>query len=211
MFVCGSFDNWTRRHALQWDETKQVFSTLVNVQGHDGEEVWYKFIVDGEWQVSENDAIATDACGNVNNVATMERDITIVAVTGSGTVTDDESIVMVSGAPSYSYSDGESQFTDVGADLSELCDDEEIIDSVAIVAEPQFDETSSMGTSVQLTIQDRDRDNISITETTSVLSRTSKSHGNKGHGKKTHSHGAGQDKSYTLVGRIRSIFGGIDY
>ena len=94
MFVCGSFDNWARRHPLQWDETKQVFSTLVNVQGHDGEEVWYKFIVDGEWQVSENDAIATDACGNVNNVATMEREIT------SGTTTDDESIVMVSGAPS---------------------------------------------------------------------------------------------------------------
>ena len=206
MFVCGSFDNWARRHALQWDETKQVFSTLVNVQGHDGEDVWYKFIVDGEWQVSENDSIATDACGNVNNVATMEREITIVAVTGSGTVTDDESIVMVSGAPSYSNSDGESQFTDVGADLSELCDDEEIIDSVAIVAEPQFDETSSMGTSVQLTIQDRDRDNISITETTSVLSRSSKNHG-----KKTHSHGPGQGKSYTLVGRIRSIFGGIDY
>mmetsp|Transcript_18089 Transcript_18089/g.24219 ORF Transcript_18089/g.24219 Transcript_18089/m.24219 type:complete len:227 (+) Transcript_18089:3350-4030(+) len=63
--ICGSFDNWEKRHEMQFDHyANQWFTTLHLPRG----EYAYKYVINNEsWVVNQEEESAKDAAGNVNN------------------------------------------------------------------------------------------------------------------------------------------------
>lgn len=63
--LCGSFDNWEKRHEMQFDHyANQWFTTVHLPQG----EYNYKYVIDNtSWVVNEEEPTMKDSAGNVNN------------------------------------------------------------------------------------------------------------------------------------------------
>ncbi|KAF2095647.1 hypothetical protein NA57DRAFT_79361 [Rhizodiscina lignyota] len=66
VFVTGTFDDWGKTVKLEKD-SEGVFTKTVELP-HTGENVYYKFVKDGEWVTSHTAPTETDASGNTNNV-----------------------------------------------------------------------------------------------------------------------------------------------
>jgi len=67
--ICGSFDNWEKRHVLQFDHiTNQWFVTLNLSRG----DHFYKYVI-GEtlWVVNEEERQCKDKAGNINNFISL--------------------------------------------------------------------------------------------------------------------------------------------
>ena len=63
--LCGTFDEWKKRHRLRYDGyTSQWFIALHLKNGV----YQYKYIVDGHWRVNDKEGIKKDSAGNVNNI-----------------------------------------------------------------------------------------------------------------------------------------------
>lgn len=105
VFVCTSYDDWKQKHRL--DFILNSFSASLEMDVGDDEsaggpttKIYYKFIVDDEWCISEVDKTETDSSGNVNNVMDVHLG---ECCTRDG----EESVVFVR------ESDGESAYTSI--------------------------------------------------------------------------------------------------
>ena len=67
--VCGSFDEWNKRHKMQFDTvTSQWFVSLNLPPG----EHFYKYVVDTtRWVVNEEETQTRDKAGNINNFVNL--------------------------------------------------------------------------------------------------------------------------------------------
>lgn len=63
--VAGSFDGWKVHHPMTRVGSRGPFTSTIDVSPG---KVYYKFIVDGAWTISDASATETDASGNRNNV-----------------------------------------------------------------------------------------------------------------------------------------------
>ena len=63
--LCGTFDNWEKRHEMQFDHyANQWFTTLHLPRG----EYDYKYLVNNDdWRVNWEELSKKDAGGNINN------------------------------------------------------------------------------------------------------------------------------------------------
>ena len=68
--ICGSFDNWEKRHAMSFDHiTNQWFVTLPLQKG----EHFYKYVVNNQhWVVNEEERQMKDKAGNLNNCVLIQ-------------------------------------------------------------------------------------------------------------------------------------------
>ena len=66
--VCGSFDKWQVRHPLTYDPIKSQWNLTLKVKKG---KYFYKYIVDGEWVVNNNEPTETEESGIVNNVVNL--------------------------------------------------------------------------------------------------------------------------------------------
>lgn len=181
VYVCGSFDNWSSRHRLEPDSNRRCFTGTVDIDPHDAQKVYYKFIVDDKWVASECDAIEVNESGILNNVITLKSSDNA-----------DESVVMIRD------SDGESAFTSIS-----YPNDGEVLESEAFEreqdqdVEPEVDsdyDDDHMNASTQITIKDSSSVNGSIPSIQPSVHRINSQIGIK------------KSDSYTIIGRIRNIF-----
>ena len=63
--LCGSFDNWEKRHEMQFDHyANQWFTTLHLSRG----DYAYKYVIDNkQWVINEEETKKKDQAGNINN------------------------------------------------------------------------------------------------------------------------------------------------
>ena len=66
--VCGSFDKWQVRHPLTYDPMKSQWNLTLKIKKG---KFFYKYIVDGEWVVNNNEPTETEESGIVNNVVNL--------------------------------------------------------------------------------------------------------------------------------------------
>ena len=66
--VCGSFDKWQVRHPLTYDPMKSQWNLTLKIKKG---KFFYKYIVDGEWVVNNNEPTETEENGIVNNVVNL--------------------------------------------------------------------------------------------------------------------------------------------
>ena len=66
--VCGSFDKWQVRHPLILDPLSNKWTVTLKIKkgAH-----FFKFIVDGEWEISKSEKIVKDSSGYINNFITV--------------------------------------------------------------------------------------------------------------------------------------------
>lgn len=134
VYICGSFDNWSKRHKMEKDDDLSCFITTFCIPN---KRIYYKFVVDEVWQISEYDKTEVDSMGNVNNVIIFDE--TVVSNN-----TDHES-------------DGASEFTSISYPNSDYIVPE--LDDKEYYGNPIEDDLQS---SVQITIKDTSSVNCSI-------------------------------------------------
>ncbi|KAJ3892739.1 hypothetical protein GG344DRAFT_34106, partial [Lentinula edodes] len=66
VIVTGSFDEWSQSKRLQKGEDGFKGTAEINWN----EKITYKFVVDGQWVVNNQEPTEADNSGNVNNVRT---------------------------------------------------------------------------------------------------------------------------------------------
>jgi hypothetical protein len=62
--ICGAFNNWQVRHPLTYDPVYNKWSVILKIKK--GSHM-YKYIVDGEWDVSRGEKTIKDNSGFINN------------------------------------------------------------------------------------------------------------------------------------------------
>jgi hypothetical protein len=62
--VCGSFDKWQVRHPLILDPLSNKWTVTLKIKKGTH---YFKFIVDGEWVISNSEKTMKDSSGYLNN------------------------------------------------------------------------------------------------------------------------------------------------
>eukprot|EP01017_Pseudomicrothorax_dubius_P035672 TRINITY_DN503_c0_g1_i1.p1 TRINITY_DN503_c0_g1~~TRINITY_DN503_c0_g1_i1.p1 ORF type:complete len:270 (+),score=42.38 TRINITY_DN503_c0_g1_i1:62-871(+) len=75
VLLCGSFTNWAQTIVLE--RQGHEFSVILRLPRG---VYLYKFVVDGEWRFSPDDAKATDENGNINNIVDTTKFVPSVAL-----------------------------------------------------------------------------------------------------------------------------------
>ena len=65
VYICGEFDGWKEKHPLQYYDNISMWSCDLNIRKG---RYLYKYIVDGNWEINQNDFSISGIDGNVNNV-----------------------------------------------------------------------------------------------------------------------------------------------
>lgn len=66
--ICGSFDKWQVRHPLTYDALQNKWSVTLKIRKGTH---YYKYIVDGEWSISDLEKLHTDENGFTNNTISI--------------------------------------------------------------------------------------------------------------------------------------------
>lgn len=66
--ICGSFDKWQVRHPLSYDPLRNKWGVTLKIKKGTH---YYKYIVDGEWSINEDDVTIKDSQGFINNIITV--------------------------------------------------------------------------------------------------------------------------------------------
>lgn len=66
--ICGSYDKWQVRHALGFDPIKMQWTVTLKMKRG---KFSYKYIVDGEWVINQNEPTCVDNDGMINNCITL--------------------------------------------------------------------------------------------------------------------------------------------
>ncbi|TID19818.1 hypothetical protein CANINC_003701 [Pichia inconspicua] len=115
VFVSGSFDLWEKRHRLEFKGgSYHIRINLTKNRNNNSNPIFYKFVVDGEWQVSTQDPVTVDESGNINNF--YQKNNSRTRVTFTCNVEDDEETSMVEISPVNSTGSVSSGYTCVSMD-----------------------------------------------------------------------------------------------
>lgn len=69
--LCGSFDNWTVRHEMNFDPFTNQWFIMMHMRP--GDEYFYKYILnDNDWVVNDDESKRMDEGGNLNNHVIFE-------------------------------------------------------------------------------------------------------------------------------------------
>ena len=66
--ISGSFDNWAKKHRLIHKTRENRYELSMKLKKG---KYFYKYIVDGNWQINPNEASEQGQDGIVNNVVTL--------------------------------------------------------------------------------------------------------------------------------------------
>ncbi|KAJ3100055.1 hypothetical protein HDU97_002539 [Phlyctochytrium planicorne] len=76
--VTGGFDDWKQSVEME-SVTDGIYGAKVDVNAKPGEKVYFKFVVDGVWQIDSTQAFEKDEGGNENNVWIAPEEPVVVA------------------------------------------------------------------------------------------------------------------------------------
>ena len=64
VLISGSFDNWSKKHPLIYDISNNTWNISLNLKPG---KHYYKYIIDGNWQINIKEKTEKDEKGIINN------------------------------------------------------------------------------------------------------------------------------------------------
>jgi hypothetical protein len=68
VLICGSFDKWQVKHPLAYDSVEDAYHITLNLKRG---KYYFKFIIDGTWQINPNEKSERGEDGITNNVISL--------------------------------------------------------------------------------------------------------------------------------------------
>ena len=65
VYICGEFDNWKEKHPLKYYDNIGMWSCDLRIKKG---KYLYKYIVDGNWEINQNDFSISGNDGIINNI-----------------------------------------------------------------------------------------------------------------------------------------------
>ena len=64
VLISGSFDDWSKKHPLTYDKYNNIWNISLNLKSG---KYYYKYIIDGNWQINIKEKTEKDEKGIINN------------------------------------------------------------------------------------------------------------------------------------------------